>query len=54
MPSVRLIMTNKYDDDEDMTFEDILEILEEEILALGINDGENPYRPLNFNDPDES
>ena len=44
-----------YDDyDEGLTFEEILEILEEEIAASGISDGDNPYRPLNFNDPDES
>ena len=54
MPKVRLTMNDIRDDDEGLTFDEILEILEEEVAALGINDGENPYRPLNFNDPDES
>jgi hypothetical protein len=37
-------------DDKGLTFEEVLEILEEELLSL---DFENPYRPLDFNDTDE-
>lgn len=48
---------NYLDDDLDkprgLTYEDVLEILEEELLLAFDNDNENPYRPLNFNDTDE-
>lgn len=42
---------NDTDYDEGLTFDEILEILEEELLLIGDND--NPYRPLNFNDTDQ-
>jgi hypothetical protein len=45
-------MDNDYET-EGLTFEEVLDILEEELLSLGFNDNENPYRPLNFHDPDE-
>lgn len=46
-------MAKLTDDNEPrgLTFEEVLEILEEELLSLG--DYDNPYRPLNFNDTDE-
>ena len=43
-------MNNKYYN-EGLTFDEILEILEEELLLSGDND--NPYRPLDFNDTDQ-
>jgi hypothetical protein len=38
--------------DEEITVEDILQMLEEE--ALELEDGDNPYKPLNFHDTTES
>ena len=36
---------------ESLTFEEVLEVLEDE-LALAL-DNDNPYKPLNFNDIDQ-
>ena len=44
---------NTKDDNEGLSFDEILEILEEELLASGVIDNENPYRPLNFHEADE-
>jgi|SaaInl59LU_5_DNA_1037362.scaffolds.fasta_scaffold07268_7 hypothetical protein len=50
------IMSNiekKIKDDLPLTYEEIMEILEAELLAMG-NDDDNPYKPLNFHDEFES
>lgn len=41
------------DNDNGLSYEDVLEILEQELLKSQESD-DNPYRPLNFHDPNES
>lgn len=52
------IMSNIYKkikNDLPLTYEEIMEILEAELLAMGNNDDDdNPYKPLNFHDEFES
>jgi len=43
----------KIKDDLPLTYEEIMEILEAELLEMG-NDDDNPYKPLNFHDESES
>lgn len=45
-------MTNTNNKRDSLTFEEIMEILEEELYYIRNED--NPYIPLNFHDDDES
>lgn len=44
-------MSRYAEEDDPMTFQEVMDILENE-LALVLDD-DNPYKPLNFNDTDE-